>query len=180
MTRRSLQAFSCIRLALAVALAAATGGCRSCSEDRGAPADAAPAGPTMPVGMLMPVDAAGTETGGTMRVARGMKGGAWTELQVAKSGDRPDRSDFKHWLDDSSFVSLAAMTLMHEAFARALPGFDLFLPRLFGPEALVKLDAELEAFAQRSTGEIAGTARELALFARQTAAKGQSLWVLGP
>lgn len=181
MTRRSLQAFSCIRLVLAVALGAANGGCRSCAEDRGAPADAAPAGPTMPVGMLMPVDAAGSETGtGTMRVARGMKSGAWTELQVAKPGDRPDRSDFQHWLDDSSFVSLEAMTLMHEAFARALPGFDLFLPRLFGPEALVKLGAELEALAQRSSGDIAGTARELAQLARQTAAKGQSLWVLGP
>jgi hypothetical protein len=42
------------------------------------------------------------------------------------------------------------------------------------------LGAELEAFAQRSSGEIAGTARELAQLSRDTAAKGQSLWVLGP
>jgi hypothetical protein len=142
----------------------------------------------MPAGMLVPVDGAGgaaTTTGApassaTLRVAHGIKSGAWTELQIAGPGDRPDRTDFTHWRDDSSFVSLEAMTLMHEAFARALPGFDLFLPRLYAPDALVKLGSELEAFAQRSSGEIAGTARELAQLARQTAAKGSSLWVLGP
>lgn len=169
------------------ALAIGSGGCHSCAEERGAAPDAAPAGPTMPTGMLVPVlvDGGAGGTGGSaaptgMRVARGIKSGAWTELQLAKPGDVATRTDFQHWRDDSSFVSLEAMTLLHEPFARALPGFDLFLPRLFGPEALVKLAAELDAFAQRSTGDIASTARELAQLARDTAAKPQSLWVLGP
>jgi len=174
---------------MTVALALASAGCRSCAEERGKAVDAGPAQPTMPTGMLMPVDGAaaaassdaGTGTGtGTLRVAYRIKGGAWTELQIAKPGDAPDRTDFQHWLDDSSFVSLEAMTLIHEAFARALPGFDLFLPRLFAREALERLGAELEAFAERSSGEIAGTAREVAQLARSTSAKGQSLWVLGP
>jgi hypothetical protein len=143
----------------------------------------------MPAGMLMPVEGGGASSAAdagagagpsAMRIARGMKSGAWTELQIAKPGDVAGRTEFQHWRDDSSFVSLEAMTLMHEAFARALPGFDLFLPRLFGPEALVKLGAELDAFAQRSSGELAVTARDLAQLARDTAAKSQSLWVLGP
>jgi hypothetical protein len=169
-------------IALAGGIAVASAGCRSRAEDRPAAPDAAPAGPTMPAGMLMPVDAAAASdvAPSALRVARGMKSGAWTELQVAKPGDAPGRSDFQHWRDDSSFVSLEAMTQLHEAFARALPGFDLFLPRLFGPDALVSLGKELEGFARRSTGEIAQTARDVAQLARDTAAKGQSLWVLGP
>ena len=166
------------------ALALANAGCRSCAEERGSPVDAGPAPPTMPIGMLLPVDASAAPSdagAGALRVARGMKSGAWTELQRAQPGDAPERKDFQHWREDSSFVSLAAMTLMHEAFARALPGFDLFLPRLFSPAALVTLAAELEAFAPRAANaEIAATARELAQLARAAADKGQSLWVLGP
>jgi hypothetical protein len=174
---------------MALVTAAAIGGCRSCAEERGAAPDAAPAQPTMPTGMLMPVEGGGATPAvdagagagpNALRIARGVKSGAWTELQLAKPGDAPGRTDFQHWRADSSFVSLEAMTLLHEPFARALPGFDLFLPRLFGPEALVKLGAELDSFAQRSTGELAGTARDLAQLARDTAAKNQSLWVLGP
>lgn len=166
------------------ALALANAGCRSCADEPGGAADVGPAPPAMPLGMLMPVDAAGAATGtaaGAMRVARGMKSGAWTELQIARPGDTAERTEFQHWRDDSSFVSLEAMTLMHEAFARALPGFDLFLPRLFAPDALVRLAAELEAFAPRAANaDVATTARELALLARGAAGKGQSLWVLGP
>lgn len=166
------------------ALAVANAGCRSCVEGEGAAVDAGPAPPKMPIGMLMPVDAstAPDDAGaGAMRVAHGMKGGAWTELQRARPGDTPDRTDFQHWQGDSSFVSLEAMTLMHEAFARALPGFDLFLPRLFAPDALGRLAAELEAFAPRAANaDIAAAARELAQLARGAAGKGQSLWVLGP
>ena len=114
-----------------------------------------------------------------------MKGGAFTELQVARPGDRADRVDFEHWRDDSSFVPLAAMTQLHEAFARALPGFDLFLPRLFGGEALARLASELDAFAARALahaqarGDLAATAGEISAMARATAAKGSALWVLG-
>jgi hypothetical protein len=186
MALRAMWTFSSVGIVVAGALAGASAGCRSCAEEggRGAAVDSGPAQPAMPPGMLMPIDAAAAAPSGAspvqpLRVAHGVKSGAWTELQIANPGDKPDRADFQHWRDDSSFVSLEAMTLMHEAFARALPGFDLFLPRLFGPEALTRLATELEAFAQRSSGDIASTARELAQLARTTAAKGQSLWVLG-
>lgn len=128
----------------------------------------------------MPAASTNAPSAANLRVARNVKGGAWTELQTARAGDRPDRIDFQHWRDDSRFVSLDAMTLMHEAFARALPGFDLFLPRLFSPDALVKLAGELDAFATRSGGDIATTARELAAYARVSATKQESVWVLGP
>ena len=159
----------------------ALGGCRSCSEDKGR-GEAAVSGPTMPTGMLVPSDApaAAASTTSSLRVARNVKAGPWTELQVARPGDRAERLDFQHWRDDSHFVSLEAMTLLHEPFARALPGFDLFLPRLYPPAALTKLAAELDDFAKRADGPIASTARELSTLARETAAKDASLWVLGP
>ena len=170
-------------LAALLGAALVLGGCRSCDAPNGA-ADAAPAGPTMPTGMLVPNDApsaAASAGASELRIAHHVKGGAFTELQVARPGDRADRVDFEHWRDDSSFVSLAAMTLLHEAFARALPGFDLFLPRLFGGEALGKLATELDAFAARTSahGDLAITAREIATLARATSAKGNALWVLG-
>jgi hypothetical protein len=135
--------------------------------------------------MLMPVESGAADpsaapAAGNLRIARHVRGGAWTEIQVAAPGDTPARKDFQHWRDDSVFLSLEAITLLHEPFARALPGFDLFLPRLFGPEALAKLATELEAFAKRSSGPINETAIELSALARSSAAKGQSLWVLGP
>jgi hypothetical protein len=172
-------------LVLALALVLVFGGCRSRGDDKeSSPArDAAVSGPTMPTGMLVPAAGTGTRAeadSGALRVARNVKGGGWTELQLARPGDKPDRVDFQHWRDDSRFVSLEAMTLMHEPFARALPGFDLFLPRLYGPDALTRLAIELDAFAGKSSGPIVETARELAGLARETAAKGQSLWVLGP
>jgi hypothetical protein len=180
----SWSGFAVLALGLGVASVAITG-CRSCADDHATPAaDSGPPQPPMPAGMLMGSDGAATTIGtgpdaGGARVARGMKSGAWTELQIARSGDGPDRTEFEHWRDDSWFVSLEAMMQLHEAFARALPGFDLFLPRLFEPRALVLLGGELEAVASRSTGDLAGAARELAVIARSTAAKGQSLWVVG-
>jgi len=157
------------------------GGCRSCDEEKSAAADAAAVGPTMPTGMLVPNDGPSTApgAGAELRVTRHAKGGAFSEIQVARAGDRADRRDFERWRDDSVFVSLPAMTLLHEPFARALAGFDLFLPRLFDGESLVRLASELEAFAGRAQGEIAVTARELAALARTTAASGNGLWVLG-
>lgn len=157
------------------------GGCRSCGDEKERGGSAV-SGPTMPPGMLVPSDAPAALPAATsnLRAARNVKSGPWTELQVARPGDRAERLDFQHWRDDSVFVSLEAMTLLHEAFARALPGFDLFLPRLYAPSALTTLAAELEAFAKRADGPIALTARELTALARETAAKGASLWVLGP
>ena len=177
-----------LRAAFASVLGAslALAGCRSCDEPGTGAAEAPPARPTMPTGMLVPSDApsaAASADASAPRIAHHVKGGAFTELQVARPGDRADRADFEHWRDDSSFVPLAAMTLLHEAFARALPGFDLFLPRLFGGEALARLASELDALAAQAQGQgqadLAATAREIAALARATAAKGSALWVLG-
>jgi len=175
-----------LRAAFASVLGAslALAGCRSCDAPGTGAAEAAPAGPTMPTGMLVPgaaPSAAASAGASALRLVHHVKGGAFTELQVARPGDRADRADFEHWRDDSSFVPLAAMTLLHEAFARALPGFDLFLPRLFGGEALARLASELDALAAQAQGQgdLAATAREIAALARATAAKGSALWVLG-
>ena len=136
----------------------------------------------MPTGMLVPATAAAAaEAGaGSAGVARHMKAGAWVELQIARPGDDAERREFTHWNDDSWFVSLDAMTALHEPFARVLPGFDLFLPRLFTPDALARLGDELDGFAGGATGELASTARELASVARSVAAKREALWVLAP
>ena len=72
------------------------------------------------------------------------------------------------------------MTQLHEPFARALPGFDLFLPRLFAPDALARLAEELTAHARTAGGDSAATARELAPIVTLAASKKQSLWVLAP
>ena len=166
-----------------LAAALALTGCRSCGEDRAPAGDggAAVSGPTMPTGMLLPTDAPSAAASATSssRLARHVKGGAWAELQLARPRDRADRRDFQHWREDSTFVSIDTMTVLHEPFARALLGFDLFLPRLFADEALGKLAAELDAFGLRSQGELAAIARELAAIARDAAAKGVGLWVLG-
>ena len=76
-------------------------------------------------------------------MARGKTSGEWAELQIARANDGPDRSAFERWQPDSRFLSLDAMSLLHEPFARALPGFDLFLPRHFDGAALGRLRAEL-------------------------------------
>ena len=169
---------------VAVCLVVATcAGCRGCTEDKEAAPDARVAQPTMPPGMLMPAQggeasaSAGNDVWGNWDSS---KGGAWVELQNARPGDEADRKEFTHWNDDSWFVSLDVMTQLHEPFARALPGFDLFLPRLFPPEALVKLADELAAYGRTAGGDLAGTANELARIVTIAAAKKQSLWVLGP
>ncbi len=159
--------------------------CRTRGEDRATPAEAGAVGPTMPTGMLAPAPSVGAGAGagvdaGAMKVSRGIKSGAWTELQVAAPGDVADRRTFDHWREDSRFVSLEGMMKLHEAFARALPGFDLFLPRLFGPDALAKLATELDALAIRSAGPVAELVREVAAIAREHGRNGKSLWVLGP
>ena len=169
------------RRAALLAVALTVGGCRSCSDERGRGGDGgAVSGPTMPTGMLVPSNApsGAASSAPGLAVARNRKSGTWVELQIARSGDRADRRDFQHWRDDSLFVPLEAMTLLHEPFARELPGFDLFLPRLYTSEALAKLAAELDAFASRLQGEIAATAREVAAFARSVAEAGGGLWVL--
>jgi hypothetical protein len=126
-------------------------GCRACGES--AAADAGSIDPSqrpMPTGMLAPapVGDAAPSSAARLRIAVHQKGGDWTELQIASPDDRPNKPTFEHWRDDSRFVSLDAMTLLHDPFARAMPGFDLFLPRLFDREALLRLHAELLAYKQ--------------------------------
>lgn len=142
----------------ALLLALGVEGCRGCADGASpAPVDAGQ--PPMPSGMLVPSPsaAASGEAGAAkdaaarLRVTRGEKGGAFTELQIAPPGERPDRWDFTHWRDDSRFVSLDAMTLLNVPFARALSGFDLFLPRLFPPDALDRLARELRAYEKEWT-----------------------------
>lgn len=177
------------KCAAAGLLVVACSGCRSCAEEKGADAvpDARVAQPTMPTGMLMPAGAsagagasASAGAGASAGVVRGRKGGAWVELEIARAGDDAERREFTRWNDDSWFVSLETMTRLHEPFAKALPGFDLFLPRLFAGDALVKLGDELAAFARSASGDAAKTANDLASIVRSAAAKKQSLWVLGP
>lgn len=174
------------------AIAAACGGCRGCggADERESAADARVVQPTMPAGMLMPGAEAGAGAGASAGaeagaeagagVVRGRKSGAWVELQRARPGDGDDRREFTRWDDDSWFVSIDAMTALHEPFARALPGFDLFLPRLFSPEALVRLGEELAWFARAANGEQRKLAGDLAQIVSGVAAKKQSLWVLAP
>jgi hypothetical protein len=173
--------------AAAGVLVLACAGCRSCAEDRSA--DAVPDGrvaqPTMPTGMLMPPASASASTSASTSAAaggvvRGRKGGAWVELQIARAGDEANRREFTRWNDDSWFLSFDAMTRLHQPFAKALPGFDLFLPRLFAPDALVKLGDELAAFARSTNDDAAQTANDLASTVRSAAAKKQSLWLLAP
>ena len=109
---------------VAVCLVVATcAGCRGCTEDKEAAPDARVAQPTMPPGMLMPKPGADAEAtsasadAGAFRVARGIKGGAWVELQNARPGDEADRKEFTHWNDDSWFVSLDVIAL--EPYFRA-------------------------------------------------------------
>lgn len=149
------------RLALAACLVVTQlAGCRAC-EDGGGGGDPPP---PMPTGMLAPAPsgsaAAPADVAARLRVARRQTGGAFVELQIARPGDSADRVAFDHWQPASRFVPLDAMTLMHDAFARAKPGFDPFLPQLYDPAALGRLASELRAFrGQLGRVETAADAR---------------------
>src|SRR5690606_7141672 len=105
---------------LAVALGLGTAGCQSCSNStREITLDASPeSGPTMPVGMLTPLsDALPSPALGAaerLSMARGKKGGEWSELQIARANDGSDRTAFELWRSDSRFLSLDAMSLLHD------------------------------------------------------------------
>jgi hypothetical protein len=101
----------------------------------------------MPRGLLVPLPDAGASPGPgatpaeRLRIARGLaRGDGWVELQVARANDRFEPSD-----PNARFLSIDAMTLLHDAFARASPGFDLFLPRRLDAAALSRLESELGA-----------------------------------
>lgn len=147
-------------------------GCR-CGDAREAPPEVA--GPTMPTGMLAPLPDAPPlpppETPAErLSMARGKKGtdaaavGQWVELRLARPDEPPARPlhDGAEAVD-SRFLSIDAMTLLHEPFARALPGFDLFLPRLFDAAALGRLHAELSS-VRRELGAVSSVAAAKALW----------------
>lgn len=171
-------------------MAVATASCRDCDTPSVGPAEAGPvattSGPRMPVGMLSPAgSSAGADTDAGERpslgLAKGQKSGSWVELQIAGASDDASKKTFEHWKDDSRFLSVDALTQLHGVFARAMPGFDLFLPRLFAGEALAKLVKELEAFADdaKNGATMRSTARDAATFAKEVSGKGRGLWVLG-
>jgi|GEM_PF-3065826 len=190
---------------VAVASVGTTAACKSCDVRPAGPGDGGddPAvaegphvQPTMPEGMLLPGAGGGGGASGEggsdrgasgggasaapgVRTARRVKAGPYAELQPAAAGDRPSRRDLASWSDASLFVSLEAMALLHEAFARALPGFDLFVPRLLGPDALRVLAGEL-APIERAGGPAASAAREVAAYADELAKQQRGLWVLTP
>jgi hypothetical protein len=81
-------------------------------------------------------------------LARGKTSGEWVELQVADPADRPDRAPEARWRADSRYLSLDAMAFFHDAFARAAPGIDLFVPRLLEVAALRRLGNGLESLSK--------------------------------
>lgn len=102
----------------------------------------------MPPGMLTPLPSAASASppgspADRLSMARERRGGEWAELQIAQPGDSPERTSFERGQPGARFLSLDAMTLLHDPFARALPGFDLFLPRRFDGAALGRLRLEL-------------------------------------
>jgi hypothetical protein len=105
----------------------------------------------MPTGMLTPLpDAPPPPPPGTpaerLSVLRSRPGGEWIELQVARPDDRPGRADFTRGDPESRYITVDVARLLHDPLSRALPGFDLFVPRLFEPGALGRLRGELLVF----------------------------------
>ncbi|MBS2017299.1 MAG: hypothetical protein JST00_30730 [Deltaproteobacteria bacterium] len=117
-------------------------------------------GPRMPAGMLSPPGDADAKPR-SLKLEKGIKSGSWVELQVAEPNDAPTRATFEHYRDDSRFFSLDVLPLLHKSFASALPGFDLFVPRLFVGERLTRLVDELgELEKTLSYVKTAASARE--------------------
>jgi len=83
-----------------------------------------------------------------LRVSHEAVTGSFIELQPAAPGDTPGKTTFEHLKPTSIFVPLDAMTLLHPAFARAQPGFDLFVPALFDTAALGRLRTQLADFSK--------------------------------
>lgn len=134
----------------ALVLAALLPACPACRACDGADSVVVDAGPPMPSGLLVPQPSSAPPpsiaSDELFVLARGKTGGAWAELQLAPPG--PDGGGARpaarvRWQSDSRFLSLEAMAFLHDPFATALPGFDLFVPHFFDPAALLRLAAEL-------------------------------------
>lgn len=157
------------RHGLALVLVLVLGGCRACDTPSHGPAEAGgagtiPSGPHMPAGMLSPSATpsdAGAKSRASLKLEKGVKAGSWVELQIADPKDEASRSTFDHYRDDSRFLSLDVLAVLHKPFASALPGFDLFVPRLFAGEKLTRLIDELaELDKTLSYVKTAASARE--------------------
>lgn len=144
-----------VALRHALVLTVLFAGCRCGAPEGDAPARDA-GQPPMPTGMLVPVEGsapvpasstlADAGPGRRMALTQGETGGAFVELQPSAKGELPDRRDFTRWQKTSHYLSVDAITLLHGPLARANPGFDLFVPRYFGPYALERLVTELATF----------------------------------
>lgn len=96
-----------------------------------------------------------------LSIGRLKKSGEWAELQAAAPSDSPDRTTFEHWRADSLYLSIDAITLLHDAFARSLPGFDLFLPKLYEPSRLPLLRKELTTLRSQLSNMLAVSAAKV-------------------
>lgn len=101
------------------------------------------------------------EASARLRLGRGVASGTWVELQSTTAADSPTRSDFDRFRGDARFLTLDAMALLHDAFARASPGFDLFVPRLLDRDACARVAVELRVLVTEwsRSGPGAGRAR---------------------
>lgn len=174
-TARSFHLRVCALLALGAFM-----GCR-CGDGDADKRETEASLPTMPTGMLSPLPEGATPRPSSgsgpdrLAIARAQTSGEWVELQVQRgAGDDKARRALERWKPDSRFVSFDVMVLLHDPFAKALPGFDLFLPRLFEGSALTTLRTELTSMravvagvtslpsAKARFGEVSSLVRELA------------------
>jgi hypothetical protein len=104
--------------------------------------------PPMPSGMLSPqAPAASAPTvAKSLRSVREATTGEWIEIQPAPEGDPPKRTTFDYFKKDSLFLPLDAMSILHDSFARAAPGFSLFTPQLLAALTLGELKNQLREF----------------------------------
>jgi len=133
----------------------------------------------LPTGMLAaPSMSAKPAVGKSLRSVREAKTGEWIELQPAPEGETPKKTKFDFFKRDSLFVPLDAMTLLHDAFARAQPGFAMFTPQLFVATDLGRLKSELREF-KRLWSQVPTAAAARARYpysARVNAALTDELW----
>lgn len=99
----------------------------------------------LPSGMLAPPSSAAPApaVAKSLRSVREATTGEWIEIQPAPEGESPKKTKFDFFRKDSLFIPLDAMSLLHDSFARAQPGFALFTPQLFVAMTLGELKTQL-------------------------------------
>lgn len=128
-------------------------GCRGCdraNETADPPPAASATGPRMPVGLLEgrpppAADGIGPGEGGPPLRERlrlvALPRVEWVELRIVRGAGPRTRSPDGG--PDSRYLSLDALALVHDALARASPGFDLFQPRVLDAAGIGRLRFEL-------------------------------------